>query len=221
MGGFRGLNMNYGWMCKYPCHRVLLWPGDDGLWWASSFINNGLSQHRQPYSLSALPDWGRVHWGGMSEQARGVAGGECGGQMGAKRKANGWGGWGKGRERGVGAGFLLVQAPGCRVCTQSLPWRFLERGGRMKRCHWWLTDLSPWTSPLLSGTAHHCPVCLDSPKPSCPGMERLALVHAADYHSPLHNCHLSRYRQESGFTQDMQHLVQVWLFLTSYPFLIL
>lgn len=49
-----------------------------------------------------------------------AARGECGGQMGGKRKANErFAGERKGE--GVGVGFLLVPAPVCRICTQSLP----------------------------------------------------------------------------------------------------
>lgn len=69
-----------------------------------------------------------------------------------EERVHGW-------RRGKGLGFLFPKfpAPVCRAGTQSLPWKFLETGGGMKRSHWWLTDLSPRTP--LSLPSYPLPRC--------------------------------------------------------------
>jgi len=94
-------------------------------------------------------------------QKEGIACGESGvcaaGQLGARGKGLGEV-WGRRGKEGESLGFLFPKfpAPVCWAGTQSLPWKFLETGGGMKRSHWWLTDLSPWT-PSLSLPSYPLP----------------------------------------------------------------
>lgn len=134
-------------------------------------------------SVHNMPIQGR----GMSNQRaeseqgwcrrEGIAGGECG--VCVCWRADGCteeGEWLRCREGGGGAWFPVPQIPSS--CLRSRytkpPLKVLERGGRMKHSHWWLTDLSPWTPPPhqptttslpSSCTARQRPVCLHSPKP--------------------------------------------------------
>lgn len=67
----------------------------------------------------------------------------------------------------------------------------------------------------------HCsplPVCLDYPKHSCPGMERLSLLHAADDHNPPPEMSLTTL--PAGEWSHPGHGT-FCLFLISYPILVL
>lgn len=124
-----------------------------------------------------------IQSGGMSDQRAEVAykrGHSRGWMWGVCVLGGSWGHRGRGmgevwgRKEGGKPWFPVPQIPSS--CLRSRytkpPLKGLERGGRMKRSHWWLTDLSPWTPPtpspfppFPSRTASQCPVCLHSPKP--------------------------------------------------------
>lgn len=121
-------------------------------------------------------------WGVCCRAAWGMGNG-TGGSVGSRGKGRG----------GSSLGFLFPKfpAPVYRAGTQSLPWKFLETGGGMKRSHWWLTDLSPWTpSPFLTpshSANQHYQFVYSPPNLFSifwPGPLVLARLHAADCYIP-------------------------------------